>query len=495
MGSYEQTIFDLIQTVKAQLRSQPLNLGGTSAYFGGAGGPPGGFIGYLPQSRVAYDQSESATLTLNPSGVSLVDNLNKIRYRLGVLEASGVGGSGGAAASGIKITGSAFSQTGVTTLDLQGVTLAYLGGGTVRATTHDAVTITDTATIDLVLSSQALSANVIPGGIKLDDLGTPDDNTDLNASSTRHGLLPKLSNNASTYLNGVGSWVTVSGVTTSGTSSSSLSLLQNNSLIVSGVTSIDIVGATVTNLGSGGSRITITTSGGTFTESCSIWSSDSKPATSNAKDDEFDDSSVNTSLWTTFDPNGAALHATEDERGLVFTGDTDSNDKICGLVQTVPSAPYSAWTKVHQLHTPEAGDDIKCGIILLQGTTASSDIITHSWSAAQWSKAYQIEWWNDYDNNFNSSYANEAVDYWSPSIYLRVRDLNDGLIRFDYSRDGVGWIEYRRPSKPFTISHIGLFIRATACVNDAAVFSFFRVTSSGSNSQIMEGNRIKIAYK
>jgi len=42
--------------------------------------------------------------------------------------------------------------------------------------------------------------------IKLDNLGTPDDNTDLNASITRHGLLLKLDNNAGNFLNGQGAW-------------------------------------------------------------------------------------------------------------------------------------------------------------------------------------------------------------------------------------------------------------------------------------------------
>lgn len=46
--------------------------------------------------------------------------------------------------------------------------------------------------------------------IKLDDLATPDDNTDLNASSTRHGLLPKLSNVVTEFLTGTGTWATPS---------------------------------------------------------------------------------------------------------------------------------------------------------------------------------------------------------------------------------------------------------------------------------------------
>jgi hypothetical protein len=42
--------------------------------------------------------------------------------------------------------------------------------------------------------------------LKLDDLATPDDNTDLNASTTRHGLLRKLDNDSTHYLDGQGGW-------------------------------------------------------------------------------------------------------------------------------------------------------------------------------------------------------------------------------------------------------------------------------------------------
>lgn len=44
--------------------------------------------------------------------------------------------------------------------------------------------------------------------IKLDDLAAPDDNTDLNATTSAHGLLPKLSNVSTEFLNGVGAWAT-----------------------------------------------------------------------------------------------------------------------------------------------------------------------------------------------------------------------------------------------------------------------------------------------
>lgn len=47
--------------------------------------------------------------------------------------------------------------------------------------------------------------------LKLDDLATPDDNTDLDASTTRHGLMPKLDDNAEHFFNGKGQQVALPG--------------------------------------------------------------------------------------------------------------------------------------------------------------------------------------------------------------------------------------------------------------------------------------------
>lgn len=47
--------------------------------------------------------------------------------------------------------------------------------------------------------------------IKLDDLATPDDNTDLNASLTEHGLLPKLGGGTTNYLRADGTWAAPAG--------------------------------------------------------------------------------------------------------------------------------------------------------------------------------------------------------------------------------------------------------------------------------------------
>ena len=93
MSRYDITFFEYFQNFKRQIRTNPLNLGGIVT---GSGGPPGGFIGYLPQTRVSYDELEAAFSgyvnddAVSASGilvnVSLLDNLNHIRYRLEALE-------------------------------------------------------------------------------------------------------------------------------------------------------------------------------------------------------------------------------------------------------------------------------------------------------------------------------------------------------------------------------------------------------------------------
>lgn len=47
--------------------------------------------------------------------------------------------------------------------------------------------------------------------IKLDDAAAPDDNTDLNASTTKHGLLKKLDDDDTHYLDGKGAWTAPAG--------------------------------------------------------------------------------------------------------------------------------------------------------------------------------------------------------------------------------------------------------------------------------------------
>jgi len=83
--------YQILEYINNAIRSssvKPFNLGGITASGGGSGVPPGGFVGVLPQTRVAYDLSELSDDSIPVSGMSLLDNLNHIRYRVDVVESS-----------------------------------------------------------------------------------------------------------------------------------------------------------------------------------------------------------------------------------------------------------------------------------------------------------------------------------------------------------------------------------------------------------------------
>lgn len=87
-----------------------------------------------------------------------------------------------------------------------------LGGATVAPiVTIDAkgrVTALSSATITGVVPSAHATSHKTGGSdaIKLDELSAPTDITTLNASASAHGLLPKLSNASTDFLNGTGAF-------------------------------------------------------------------------------------------------------------------------------------------------------------------------------------------------------------------------------------------------------------------------------------------------
>ena len=92
-GNFDYIILDMIESASKVALTRPVNLGGIAGSGGGVGGPPGGFIGTLNQTRVSYDIEEIASSGIPASGMSLLDNLNHLRYRIGVVESGSVPGT------------------------------------------------------------------------------------------------------------------------------------------------------------------------------------------------------------------------------------------------------------------------------------------------------------------------------------------------------------------------------------------------------------------
>ena len=136
MISLESELYRIMGNINANIKAQPLFLGGVSGSGGGLGGPPGGFVGFLPQTQIAYDSTEAANYGFVASGTSLIDNLNHMRARLQTLETSSSGTGGGGHTilnpSGIAMiqrTNLEFTGTGVTLSDNGITTIVTISGG------------------------------------------------------------------------------------------------------------------------------------------------------------------------------------------------------------------------------------------------------------------------------------------------------------------------------------------------------------------------------
>ena len=67
------------------------------------------------------------------------------------------------------------------------------------------------ATYVTTTSNSSLSNEVLASALKIDDFAAGDDNTDLDSSTSRHGLLPKLGGGTTNFLRADGNWAAAGG--------------------------------------------------------------------------------------------------------------------------------------------------------------------------------------------------------------------------------------------------------------------------------------------
>ncbi len=255
---YEQQLFEYLDSLRSSLRGQPLYLGATSS---GTGGPPGGFIGYLPQRRVAYDPLEAATLVTPTVSASIIDNLNHIRFNIATISGEMLRGiiiqdNGVQVASGIDT----FNFVNATiTVSGTKVTVTTSGGGG----GSDGHTIQDEG-IDLTARTNLnFEGNFV---VAADDAGN---DASLVTISGTHGHTVQdegVSLSQRNYLNFIGNDVTVTDdsvnnktlVTVSGTGHT----IQDEGIGLTARTNLNFVGSSVTVVDDGGTNASIVTLSG-----------------------------------------------------------------------------------------------------------------------------------------------------------------------------------------------------------------------------------------
>ncbi|MCK5615983.1 hypothetical protein KAR91_79710 [Candidatus Pacearchaeota archaeon] len=256
-------------------------------------------------------------------------------------------------------------------------------------------------------------------------------------------------------------------------------------LLTSGVTNLDFVGTGVTATASG-TFVTVTISSGVGGTEGSYWKPEAAPETPSAYDDEFDDSSFDTGLWTEMDFDTLQT-ISEDASGLILSQATSAGDDISGIYQSVPAGDFTITTKASL--RAKLANYSSIGIALFGDATSSTGNIALGVVAGDASNvSWAISLWNDYQN-WNSS-PKQLVDY--DTAYIRIRRTGT-TYSWDFSGDGISWIEiYVTGALGWTPTHFGLAIDNNATGDDVAgVFQFFRYTNSdgGINSDL-EGRRI-----
>ena len=149
-------------------------------------------------SGITVDDSDN--MNMNGGAISNVGNVDGVDVSAHVSRHNTGGADAiSALAASVITSGTLAHERGGLEADVSAYSgLLKISGGS----TSQAVANTDYAAA--THASRHLSGGA--DSIKLDDLATPDDNTDLNATTTYHGLLPKLDNNATSFLNGQGGW-------------------------------------------------------------------------------------------------------------------------------------------------------------------------------------------------------------------------------------------------------------------------------------------------
>ena len=235
-----------------------------------------------------------------------------------------------------------------------------------------------------------------------------------------------------------------------------------------------------------------TMSGGSATADGSKWDPDAAPASPSAYDDEFDDESFDSGLWTDFDIPASLVYS-EDEAGLIFTAHSTSN-YVQGIYQDVPA--YEDWSIMCKVSINyKQHDDNKCGLLLIEdvASLSTSDLCFLAFSSGGGGTGLAAEKFNAY-NSYLGGIGNMSSDKWVTTMYLRIRANSDNWY-FDWSNDGIGWYEkddwYPTGSgqgKLWEPEGFGLFIRGNN-TNARFCVHWFRY-STNYGYDIVEGDRV-----
>lgn len=310
--------------------------------------------------------------------------------------------------------------------------------------------------------------------LKLDDLATPDDNTDLDASTTKHGLMQKYPNDSAKFLDGAGNFSTVPGsseaVDVANIDGSATDQIWEKVFSNDGSVTISIL--------ANGEAIDLAAGGGT-----PIWQPDRPPASAGADDDEFDGNSGGVPTgWTEMDIDGN-ITVGEDNSGLTLVQATHTGNSVGGVYKAIPAGDFTIWTKLSM--SGQVGSNfIQAGLALMVDPTSSTDdLVVFRVYMNITSEAASAEVTNMSDYvNFGTVVGSVATlgsaTSGAGSAYLRIRRTGT-TYGFDFSTNGIAWYRLANTTIAITPAYYGIVINNNNTGADQKVTgAFFRYLAS-----------------
>jgi hypothetical protein len=211
---------------------------------------------------------------------------------------------------------------------------------------------------------------------------------------------------------------------------------------------------------------TSTGGGGTH----SLWFPDAFPTSPTSQSDHFDNASLDVK-WTAWQAGGN-LTVAEADHFLKYTNTGDNAYTWRGHFQALPTGDFTIILKV-DLMFPST-NYLSVGLALYEDAAANpntSDVIAYTSETATASMMTRVTKLNAY-NSFNSSPSDRVHSIYLPP-YLRIRRATTTLY-FDYSIDGVQWLQQYTVAQPFVPKEMGLIIMNYAnAVTGIALLDWF----------------------
>jgi hypothetical protein len=237
----------------------------------------------------------------------------------------------------------------------------------------------------------------------------------------------------------------------------------------------------------------------------SIWDADAPPISTGTYDDEFGNSSFASGTaggWSVYNYGGYLNISEGADRTLLLTMSSVTGSwESAGIYKAIPTSfpsdpPWTIWTKVDILSSYDNGSYTYLGIGLWDNAasySAAFDMVgLRAEPSTDHGKTVLLQTiWSDH-KTVSSTLGVSGLLIRS-TIYLRVR-FDGTYYNFDYSDDGIGWINYRDVTPVFTPSHFGIIMMSGTNGIARGRVHFFRYTNSDVGFDTLLNGRLVSLY-